>query len=164
MILGIGKKATDKDKAKTTDAKGVAKAPSQIKAQGAKAQGTKAQEQKPTKAATKSDAKKPQAKKPEKVEATAKDYGILISPIITEKSTMLAQHNQVAFKVATTASKPAIKQAVERIFSVEVKAVNALNQTGKLKSVRGIKGKRSDFKKAVVTLAQGNSIDLGTEI
>ena len=89
-------------------------------------------------------------------------YDVIVSPVITEKSTMASEHNQVVFKVAKNATKPEIKKAVESLFGVKVKAVNTLVRKGKTKVFRGIRGKQSDFKKAVVTLVDGQSIDVTT--
>jgi len=91
-------------------------------------------------------------------------YDIIRAPVITEKATMGSEHNQITFKVPLDASKPEIKQAVEGVFKVKVKAVNTLIQKGKVKRFRGTIGKRSDFKKAVVTLVEGQSIDVGTGV
>ena len=87
-------------------------------------------------------------------------YEVLRSPVVTEKSTMGSEHNQVTFKVALNATKPEIKQAVERLFEVQVRAVNTILVKGKTKRFRGRPGRRSDYKKAVVTLAEGQSIDI----
>lgn len=84
---------------------------------------------------------------------------IIRSPIVTEKTTALSEHNQYAFRVARVATKPEIKEAVETLFSVKVTAVNTLNVKGKVKRFRGRLGKRSDVKKAIVTLAEGESLD-----
>ncbi|MFZ5930480.1 MAG: 50S ribosomal protein L23 [Pseudomonadota bacterium] len=89
-------------------------------------------------------------------------YDIILSPVITEKATMASEHNQVTFRVANDATKPEIKQAVEKLFDVKVKAVNTLRQIGKVKRFRGKLGKRSDYKKAIVSLADGHSIDVTT--
>ena len=89
-------------------------------------------------------------------------YDIIVSPVITEKSTMASEANQIVFNVARTATKPEIKAAVEGLFSVKVTAVNTLVRKGKVKRFRGIKGRQSDVKKAVVTLAEGQSIDVTT--
>ncbi|MGC6511246.1 MAG: 50S ribosomal protein L23 [Parvibaculales bacterium] len=89
-------------------------------------------------------------------------YDIIRSPVITEKATMASEHNQVVFDVASDADKPAIKAAVEALFDVKVKAVNTLVRKGKTKRFRGIKGRRSDVKKAIVTLQEGHSIDVTT--
>jgi len=91
-----------------------------------------------------------------------KHYDVIVSPAITEKSTMLGENNQVVFNVARTASKPEIKAAVEALFKVKVSAVNTQNRKGKTKRFRGVKGRTSDVKKAVVTLAEGQSIDVTT--
>ncbi|AFK54468.1 MAG: 50S ribosomal protein L23 [Tistrella sp.] len=87
-------------------------------------------------------------------------YDIILSPVVTEKSTMGSENDQVTFKVTLDATKPEIKQAVEKLFGVKVKAVNTLVQAGKTKRFRGRPGRRSDFKKAIVTLAEGQQIDL----
>jgi len=87
-------------------------------------------------------------------------YGVVIGPVVTEKSTMIGAHNQVTFRVAMTASKPEIKAAVEGLFGVKVQAVNTLRVKGKEKRFRGVLGRRKDYKKAVVTLAEGQSIDM----
>ena len=91
-----------------------------------------------------------------------KAYDIIVAPVITEKSTNVSEHNQVIFKVADHATKPAIKQAVEALFNVKVKAVNTLNRKGKKKVFRGFRGRQGDYKKAVVTLEEGYSIDVAT--
>ena len=91
-----------------------------------------------------------------------KHYDIIRSPVITEKSTLLSEHNQVMFNVAKTATKPEIKKAVEALFEVKVSAVNTLNRKGKTKRFRGVKGRQSDVKKAIVTLEEGQSIDVTT--
>jgi large subunit ribosomal protein L23 len=87
-------------------------------------------------------------------------YEVLRAPVITEKSTLISEHNQVVFKVAMDASKPEIRAAVEGLFDVKVSAVNTLRVKGKTKRFRGRMGQRNDFKKAVVTLAEGQSIDV----
>lgn len=89
-------------------------------------------------------------------------YDIILSPVITEKATMASEYNQVTFRVADDATKPEIKQAVEKLFDVKVTAVNTLRQVGKVKRFRGKLGKRSDYKKAIVSLAAGHSIDVTT--
>jgi large subunit ribosomal protein L23 len=91
-----------------------------------------------------------------------KHYDIIRSPVITEKSTEAGEYNQVMFNVAKRATKPEIKAAVEALFGVKVKAVNTLIRKGKVKRFRGIKGRQSDVKKAVVTLVEGQSIDVTT--
>ena len=89
-------------------------------------------------------------------------YDLIRAPVITEKSTMLGEFNQVTFRVPLVATKPQIKEAVEVLFDVKVTAVNTLRHKGKTKRFRGIVGKRSDTKKAIVTLAEGSSIDVTT--
>ena len=89
-------------------------------------------------------------------------YDVIVSPAITEKSTMASEQNQVVFNVARKASKPEIKAAVEALFGVKVMAVNTLLRKGKLKRFRGTIGRQSDVKKAIVTLADGQSIDVAT--
>jgi large subunit ribosomal protein L23 len=91
-----------------------------------------------------------------------KDYQVILSPVITEKATNNSQHNQVTFRVRSCATKPVIKAAVEKLFKVKVEAVNTHNRTGKIKAFRGRVGRRSDVKFAVVTLADGNAIDVTT--
>lgn len=87
-------------------------------------------------------------------------YEVLRAPVITEKSTSISEHNQVTFKVAGSATKPEIRAAIEGLFGVKVTAVNTLNQKGKTRRFRGRPGKRAGFKKAIVTLAEGDSIDV----
>jgi large subunit ribosomal protein L23 len=89
-------------------------------------------------------------------------YDVITSPVITEKSTMVSEYNQVVFNVPNTATKPQIKAAVEYLFGVTVTAVNTLNRKGKTKRFRGRAGRQSDQKKAIVTLAEGQSIDVST--
>jgi len=89
-------------------------------------------------------------------------YDLIRSPLITEKATAASEHNQIIFKVPLTATKREVKAAVEGLFSVKVDAVNTIRVQGKLKRVRGRPGQRSDFKKAVVTLAEGSRIDVTT--
>ena len=91
-------------------------------------------------------------------------YDVISHPIITEKATMASEHNQVVFAVPLSATKPQIKKAVEALFKVDVKAVNTLINKGKVKRFRGQLGKRSDTKKAIVTLAEGQMIDVATGI
>jgi len=91
-------------------------------------------------------------------------FEVIRRPMITEKATLMSEHNQVAFEVAIDASKPEIKQAIEGIFNVKVTGVNTLVQKGKSKTFRGRKGRRDDMKKAVVTLADGDSIDVTTGV
>jgi len=89
-----------------------------------------------------------------------KHYDVVVKPIITEKSTLVSEHNQLVFEVARTASKPEIKAAVEALFDVKVTAVNTLVAKGKTKRWKGKPYRRSDMKKAIVTLADGQSIDV----
>jgi large subunit ribosomal protein L23 len=89
-------------------------------------------------------------------------YDIILSPIITEKATNVSERNQVMFKVARTATKPQIKEAVEKLFDVKVKSVNTLVRKGKHKAFRGRLGEQSDIKKAIVTLEEGHRIDVTT--
>jgi len=91
-------------------------------------------------------------------------YEVIRRPLITEKATLISEHNQVAFEVSMDASKPEIRAAVEGIFSVKVTGVNTLIQKGKTKKFRGRPGRRDDMKKAVVTLADGESIDVTTGV
>ena len=93
-----------------------------------------------------------------------KHYDTILGPVITEKSTMVSEHNQVVFRVPLTATKPEIKDAVEALFDVKVEAVNTIRVKGKVKRFRGHKGRRSDYKKAMVKLAEGQSIDVTTGI
>ena len=89
-------------------------------------------------------------------------YDVIISPVITEKATLASERNQVIFKVARNATKPQIKEAVEKLFDVKVTSVNTLVRKGKFKSSRGHAGLQSDVKKAIVTLAEGHRIDVTT--
>ena len=89
-------------------------------------------------------------------------YDVILSPVITEKATIASEHNQVIFKVASAATKPQIKEAVEKLFDVKVKAVNTLVRKGKRKAFRGRPGVQSDVKKAVITLEEGHRIDVTT--
>lgn len=91
-------------------------------------------------------------------------YRVIQAPIITEKATLLSEHNQVCFRVALDATKPQIKKAVEELFKVKVEAVNTVRVKGKTKRFKGRPGRRSDVKKAFVTLAEGHSIDVTTGI
>ncbi len=87
-------------------------------------------------------------------------YDVIRSPLVTEKSTMASENSQVVFKVAMSATKPEIKEAIERLFNVKVVAVNTLIRKGKTKRFKGVRGQQSDFKKAIVTLAEGQAIDI----
>ena len=89
-------------------------------------------------------------------------YDVVLAPIITEKSTLASENNQVVFKVVGTATKPEIKAAVEALFGVTVTGVNTIVQKGKTKKWKGTPYTRSDFKKAIVTLAEGQQIDVTT--
>jgi large subunit ribosomal protein L23 len=91
-------------------------------------------------------------------------YDVILSPVITEKATMASEHNQVTFRVPLDADKRAVKVAVEGLFKVKVTAVNTILVKGKTKRFRGRPGQRSDYKKAIVTLAEGSKIDVTTGI
>jgi large subunit ribosomal protein L23 len=91
-------------------------------------------------------------------------YDIVRSPVITEKATNVSEHNQVMFRVPLTATKREVKAAVEGLFRVNVTAVNTIRVMGKLKRVRGRPGRRADYKKAIVTLGEGQRIDVTTGI
>lgn len=104
------------------------------------------------------------AKKQEKLAPQPWMYDVVRRPIVTEKSATGSQNGQITFEVAIDATKPRIKQAVETLFEVEVKAVNTLVQKGKTKRFRGTLGRRSDMKKAIVTLKEGQTIDAGTGV
>ena len=110
------------------------------------------QEKKPAKAAAK--------KSSASGVADARLYDILVRPIVTEKSTAANEFNKVTFAISPTATKFDVKQAVEALFKVSVKKVNTMNTEGKIKRFRGQPGQRSDLRKAIVTLAEGQSIDL----
>lgn len=92
--------------------------------------------------------------------AAAESYDVIRRPVITEKAMKSSEHNQVVFLVDLNATKPQIKEAVESVFGVKVTAVNTLRQEGKTKTFRGVKGVRNETKKAIVTLAEGQSIDV----
>ena len=92
----------------------------------------------------------------------ARHYDTIVSPVITEKATMLSEQNKVVFRVAKDATKPQIAEAIENLFKVSVVKVNTINVKGKTKRFRGRVGRRSDVKKAIVTLAEGQSIDITT--
>ena len=89
-------------------------------------------------------------------------YDVIVAPVVTEKATMASEHNKVVFKVASKATKPQIKEAVEKLFDVKVKRVNTLIRKGKLRTFRGIRGELSDVKNAIVTLEEGYRIDVTT--
>jgi large subunit ribosomal protein L23 len=95
---------------------------------------------------------------------TEKVYTTLTSPIVTEKSMMGSQHGQVTFRVPLEATKPDIKKAVEALFDVKVTAVNTTLTKGKTKRFKGVLGKRVDVKKAIVTLEEGQTIDVGAGV
>jgi large subunit ribosomal protein L23 len=97
-----------------------------------------------------------------KIAHEARHYDVIVSPVITEKATLASEENKVIFKVMKTATKPEIKAAVERLFDVKVDSVNTLIRKGKRKVFKGTRGVQSDFKKAVVTLAEGHKIDVTT--
>jgi len=92
----------------------------------------------------------------------AQHYDVIRKPIITEKATMASEANAVVFEVSIDSNKPQIKDAVEAIFGVKVKAVNTAITKGKIKTFKGVKGRRKDVKKAYVTLEEGNAIDVTT--
>ena len=96
--------------------------------------------------------------------STQKLYEIIRNPLVSEKSTYVSQFNYYVFKVSNKSTKSQIKQAVEKLFDVKVLSVNTLNQNGKIKKFRNISGKRPDFKKAFVKLAEGNTIDTTVEV
>ena len=93
---------------------------------------------------------------------TERHYDTILSPVITEKSTRTSEYNQVTFRVRIGATKPEIKAAIEQLFEVKVEKVNTLRVKGKTKMFRGRPGRRSDWKKAIVTLVEGQSIDVTT--
>ena len=95
-------------------------------------------------------------------EPTVRHYDTILAPVITEKATLLSEQNKVVFRVAGDATKDEIAAAVEALFKVSVTKVNTINVKGKTKRFRGIVGRRSDVKKAIVTLADGQSIDITT--
>ena len=94
--------------------------------------------------------------------ADTRHYDVIVSPVITEKATMASEENKVVFKVRKDATKPQIKAAVERLFDVKVESVNTLVRKGKTKIFRGTRGTQSDVKKAIVTLQEGQTIDIST--
>ena len=89
-------------------------------------------------------------------------YDVILSPVVTEKSTSVSEHGKIVFNVRRDATKPLIKEAVEKLFNVKVESVNTLVRKGKVKNFRGRSGLQSDVKKAIVTLAAGQSIDVTT--
>jgi large subunit ribosomal protein L23 len=104
------------------------------------------------------------AKKPEAKAVDIRHYDVVLAPHITEKTTMVSEHNAVVFKVANDASKPQIKAAIEALFNVSVTKVNTILTKGKTKKWKGTPYRRSDSKKAIVTLAEGQSIDITSGI
>lgn len=104
------------------------------------------------------------AKKKDKPVIPERAYDVILRPVISEKATLGSEHNQVTFRVRMDATKPEIKSAVEKLFNVKVKAVNTLRVKGKVRRFRGRLGRTPDYKKAVVTLAEGQSIDVTTGI
>jgi large subunit ribosomal protein L23 len=94
--------------------------------------------------------------------ATPRHYDVILSPVITEKATLLSEQNKVVFRVAQDSTKDEIAHAVEELFKVKVTKVNTVVTKGKTKRFRGIVGRRSDVKKAIVTLQEGQSIDITT--
>ena len=89
-------------------------------------------------------------------------YDVIIAPVITEKATMASEHNKVMFKVRKNATKPQIKEAIEKLFDVKVKRVNTLIRGGKIKTFRNRNGRQSDVKRAIITLEEGHRIDVTT--
>ncbi len=94
--------------------------------------------------------------------STERHYNTILAPVITEKATLLSEHNKVVFRVPLTANKKEIAEAVEALFKVKVEKVNTIRTPGKVKRFRGHLGKRVDVKKAIVTLVDGHSIDITT--
>jgi large subunit ribosomal protein L23 len=92
----------------------------------------------------------------------SRHYDVIIAPVITEKATMASEHNKVLFKVSRTATKPQIKEAIEKLFDVKVKSVNTLVREGKVKVFKNRVGQQSDVKRAIVTLEEGHRIDVTT--
>ena len=91
--------------------------------------------------------------------STERNYDVLVGPLVTEKATMLSEHGQIAFRVRLDATKAEIRRAVENLFDVKVTAVNTLRVKGKTKLFSGRSGRRSDYKKAIITLAEGQNVD-----
>lgn len=89
-----------------------------------------------------------------------KSYQIILKPLVTEKATKLSEFNKVVFAVALKSNKIEIKNAIEKLFSVKVKSVNTVSVKGKMKRFKGVLGKKNNLKKAIVTLEEGNSIDI----
>ena len=93
-----------------------------------------------------------------------KSYKIIRKPLVTEKATKLSEFNKVVFEVASKSNKYEIRNAVEKLFTVKVKAVNIINIKGKFKRFKGVLGKRNDIKKAIITLEEGNTIDISAGV
>ena len=91
--------------------------------------------------------------------STERNYDVLVGPLVTEKATILSEHGQIAFRVRLDATKAEIRKAVENLFDVKVTAVNTLRVKGKTKLFRGRRGRRSGYKKAIITLAEGQNVD-----
>ena len=91
--------------------------------------------------------------------STERNYNVLVGPLVTEKATMLSEHGQIAFRVRLDATKAEIRRAVENLFDVKVTAVNTLRVKGKTKLFRGRRGRRAGYKKAIITLAEGQNVD-----
>ena len=89
-------------------------------------------------------------------------YDVIVAPVVTEKATLASEHNKVLFKVASKATKPQIKEAIEKLFDVKVKNVNTLTRKGKVRMFRNTRGQKSDVKRAIVTLEEGHKIDVTT--
>jgi large subunit ribosomal protein L23 len=104
------------------------------------------------------------AKKATATQARAYHYDVIVSPIVTEKSTAASEHNKVMFNVRLESTKTDIKSAVEALFNVKVAKVNTLVRLGKTKRFRNTVGKQSDVKKAIITLAEGQSIDISSGV
>lgn len=104
------------------------------------------------------------APKKEKKEANVSHFNTIVSPVVTEKSTLAGEHGKYVFKVAVDTNKTKVKEAVEAIFGVEVTKVNVLNYDGKVKRFKQYAGRRDAFKKAIVTLKSGQSLDLASSL
>lgn len=125
---------------------------------------TEAKAEKPAAKKAEKKAAKPAAKKAKAAAVAPHLYDVIRSPIITEKSQMASEYNKVTFRIAPEATKTCVEAAVSGIFGVEVKKVNVIVLKGKTKRFRGFKGQRNDVKKAIVTLAEGQSIDVASAI
>ena len=93
-----------------------------------------------------------------------KAYQVILNPLVTEKSTQQSEFNKMVFSVPVNATKLEVKSSIEKIFSVKVKAVNTILLKGKVKRFKGVLGKRNDIKKAVITLVEGNTIDISAGV